>query len=286
MTKLLSMPVTRLLGCLGGAMLLSVQMVFAQDPDPIDVMPLDDITERETITDRPLLAYQPIREADILWERRIWRVVDVREKMNLPFQAPESPLFKVFRDAVMNNELAVYDTQDDKFTTRLSREAVRKMLFKRDTVVIFDPVTYEETVQVVENEVNIEDVKRFRIKESWFFDTKTSTLRCRILGIAPMIEERDENGDFRYETPMFWVYYPGARQLLSRHKAITHGDNRSATTTWEDMFEKRYFASYITKENNVQDLRLQDLYTGTDLLMQSDKIKHELFAREQDMWSY
>ena len=103
---------------------------------------------------------------------------------------------------------------------------------------------------------------------------------------TPIIEERDEEGNFRFERPLFWVYYPAARPLLAKHKAITLGDNWSANITWEDLFEKRFFASYITKENNVQDLRLQDMYTGLDLLMESDKIKNELFNREHDMWSY
>jgi len=289
MTNLLSTRAARLLGCLGGAMLLSIQFAFAQDPEPVEVSvppPMDDITDREVITDHLVLPYQPIREADILWERRIWRVVDVREKMNLPFTAPESPLFKIFAEAALSGDLSVYSTEDDKFKKRLSVDQVRATLFKRDIAIIFDPITYVETVKVVENEVNWEDVKRFRIKESWFFDTKTSTLRHRILGIAPIIEERDEEGNFRFEAPLFWVYYPAARPLLAKHKAITHGENASSTTTWEDLFEKRYFASYITKENNVQDLRLQDMYSGLDLLLQSDKIKNELFTREHDMWSY
>ena len=287
MTNLLSNRAARLLGCLGGAMLFSVQFAFAQDPEPLSTeLPMDDITERDIVKDRNILPYQPIREADILWERRIWRVVDVREKMNLPFTAPESPLFKIFSDAALAGDLQVYSTEDDKFSKRLKPSEIRSMLFRRDTIVIIEPESFVETVKVVENEINLEDVKRFRIKESWFFDSKTSTLRSRILGIAPIIEERDENGNFKYEMPLFWVYYPAARPLLAQHKAITLGDNFSATTTWEDLFEKRYFASYITKENNVRDLRLQDLYTGLDLLMESDKIKNELFAREHDMWSY
>jgi len=283
MTKLLSTRATRLLGCLGGAMLLSFQVSFAQDPAQ---QPLDDITARAVIQDRAILSYQPLREADILWERRIWRVVDVREKMNLPFMAPESPLFKILADAAISNELAVYSTEDDKFSKRLTQDQIKSKLYRRDTVVVIDPNTFEETVRIVENETNWEDVKRFRIKESWFFDTKTSTLRNRILGIAPIIEERDEEGNFRFEMPLFWVYYPSARPLLAQHKAITLGENWSANTTWEDLFEKRYFASHITKENNVRDLRLQDMYSGLDLLMESDKIKNELFAREHDMWSY
>ena len=287
MTKLLSNRATRLMGCLGGAMLLSLNFAFAQDPEPIEMSPpLDDITDRDVVADRVSLAYQPIREADILWEKRIWRVIDVREKMNLTFSAPESPLFKILSDAALAGGLPVYSTEDDKFSKRLSPTDVRGMLSVRDTVVIFEPETYSEIVKVVENDINWENVKRFRVKESWFFDTKTSTLRHRILGIAPIIEERDEEGNFRFEKPLFWVYYPAARSFLAKHKAITHGENWSATTTWEDIFEKRYFASYITKENNVQDLRLQDLYSGLDLLMESDKIKNELFAREHDMWSY
>ena len=288
MTKLLSTRATRLMGCLGGAMLLSIQFAFAQDPEPIESQqPMDDITEREVVRDHRVLPYQPIREADILWEKRIWRVVDVREKMNLPFSAPESPLFKILADAAIAGEISVYSTEDDKFSKRLSADALRKLLFKRDTILTYEDLdALEETVKIVENETNWEDVKRFRIKESWFFDTKTSTLRSRILGIAPIIEERDEEGNFRFEKPLFWVYYPAAREMLAQHKAITHGENYSATLTWEDLFEKRYFASYITKENNVRDLRLQDMYTGLDLLMESDKIKNELFNREHDMWSY
>ncbi len=249
--------------------------------------PLDDITDREVVTDHRCLAYQPIREADILWEKRIWRVVDVREKMNLPFAAPESPLFKILADAAMAGDLSVYSTEDDKFSKRLTPAEVRGLLFKLDTILAYEDMDgYEEKLKVVENETNWEDVKRFRIKESWFFDTKTSTLRSRILGIAPVIDVRDNEGNFRFEKPLFWVYYPAARPVLARHKAITHGENWTANTTWEDLLEKRYFASYITKENNVQDLRLQDMYSGLDLLMESDKIKNELFAREHDMWSY
>jgi gliding motility associated protien GldN len=288
MTNLLFNRAARVLGCLGGALLFYLPLAISQNPEPVEVTPpLDDITEREVIRDRKTLAYQPIREADILWEKRIWRVIDVREKMNLPFVAPESPLFKVLSEAVLAGDLPAYSTEDDKFTKRLSPADVRGLLFKKDTILVFDdPEGWDEELKVVENETNWEDIKRFRIKESWFFDAKTSTLRHRILGIAPIIDVRDEEGNFRYEMPLFWVYYPGAREYLAQHKAVTHGENWSAATTWEDIFEKRYFASYITKENNVQDLRLQEIYSGVDLLMESDKIKNELFNREHDMWSF
>jgi gliding motility associated protien GldN len=276
------------MGCLGGA-LFAATLALAQTEDFIPVEPappLDDFTERAIVKEHQVLKHPAVREADIMWEKRLWRVIDTREKMNLPFVAPESPLFQVFADAALKGDLPVYSTEDDRFSKRLSTDDVRGMLFKRDIVVIFQPEDYTEEIRIVENEINWEDVRRFRVKEAWYFDAKTSTLQVRILGIAPMIDVRDDEGNFRYEKPLFWVHYPSARPLLANHKAITHGGNYSSTLTWEDMFEMRYFASFVTKENNLHDRRLEDYLTGVDLLMQSQTVEDELFNREHDLWSW
>lgn len=285
MTNLLSVRTVLLLGCLAGGLLYAPK-AGAQGSETSSLIPLDDITDREVVAQHQVLPYQPIREADILWEKRLWRLVDVREKMNLPFTSPESPLFKIIFEAALAGELPVYSTENDHFTKRLPVEFIQNQLYKTDTIVTYDIETGLEKIEVVKNEVSWEDVKRFRIKETWFFDAKTSTLRNRILGIAPLLEVRDENGDFKLEMPLFWVHYPSSREFLSRHKAITHSDNWANTTTWEDVFEMRYFASSIVKENNVQDLRLQDMYSGLDLVMKGDKIEDELFNLEHDMWTW
>jgi len=248
--------------------------------------PIDDVVKKEIISERHPLRYQPIRESDILWEKRIWRIIDVREKMNLPFAYPEEPFFKILADAATKGDLPVYSTEDDKFTKRLSTEDVLAMLSKSDTVVTFDPETYEEKVSIVRNDINWEDVKRFRLKEIWFFDKETSTMQVRIMGIAPLIDVKDEQGNFRYERPMFWVYYPQARDMFSQFKVFTLGGNTNTKTTWEDLFEMRYFASYIYKESNVHDRKLEEYLTGVDLLLESEKIKNDIFNFEHDLWQF
>jgi gliding motility associated protien GldN len=251
--------------------------------------PLDDIVKKDIMTERRVLAYQPLRESDVFWEKRIWRIIDVREKMNLPFAYPEDPFFKILSDAATKGDLPVYCTDEDgaKFKKRLSTDDVLSMLSKTDTVVTFDPETYEEKVQIVRNDINWEDVKRFRIKEVWFFDKETSMLQVRILGIAPMIDVRDNEGNFRFEKPMFWVYYPHARELFARHRVFTLGGNTNATISWEDLFEMRYFASYIYKESNVYDRKIEDyIPPSVDLLMESERIKNEIFNYEHDLWQY
>lgn len=294
MTNLLSRQrAARAVLCLGGAV-LSAQFAFAQIPQPttrteasppIDqAAPLDDFVTRRTVAEHAPLAYQPVREADVAWEKRIWRVIDTREKMNLPFIFPQNPLFEIIRKAAENGDLTLYDPADERFTQPFTTDDIAAIFSSTDTVIRFDPITYVEERVVVQNQINWADVHRWRVKEAWFFDKNTGTMNVRILGIAPLMTETTAEGDFKYEKPLFWVHYPTARPLLARQKVYAPGDNMAATMTWEDLFEMRYFASTIYKENNVYDRRLQDYLAGTDLLMEADKIRNEIFNFEEDLW--
>ena len=122
-------------------------------------------------------------------------------------------------------------------------------------------------------------------KKFGFFDESTSTLRVRILGVAPLMEVLNNQGEFRHEKPLFWAYYPELRKYLAREEVFNVG-NDAALNTWEDLFEMRFFSSYIYKESNVNDNRLKDYLAGVELLLEADKIKQEIFNFEQDLWSY
>ncbi|MBL7774901.1 MAG: gliding motility protein GldN [Saprospiraceae bacterium] len=292
MNLLLFMPARRVCGCAGLLLLLagavSAQRTEASDPAPVETpgIPPDDFTERSVVTERPVLPYQPVRESDILWESRIWRIVDVREKMNLPFAYPEAPLAQILGEAALAGELTVYDPGDDKFSAVFPTQALRDALYPTETIVTVDVETGLENVQEVEQSPDWTAVKRFRIKEAWFFDTRTGALRFRILGIAPMINVVNSQGDFMYERPLFWVHYPSARPLLARQKAYLHGGNLAATTTWEDLFEMRYFAATVYKDNNLYNRRIEDYLTGVDALYEAKRINDALLHREHDVWAW
>lgn len=251
----------------------------------LSAQPLDDIVERKLIKERKVLAYQPIREADIFWEKRVWRIIDVREKMNLPFVYPEAPLFQILQEAALNNQIALYSAEDDKFSYLLDTTEVRSIFYTKDTIEIMNPETYDPEYREIEDIVNYENVKRFRIKEVWFFDENTGTMNVRILGIAPLIEEFDDNDNFKFERPMFWAYYPECRELLARHK-VANPINDAALTTWEDLFETRMFASYIYKASNIRNDRIKDYASGVDGLLEAEKIKKAIFNFEHDLWTY
>ena len=273
------------------AMLLSVQNLSAQT-EPLNEASTveknsakDDIVQRSILQEKQPLAYPPLREADILWEQDLWRIVDVREKINLPFVYPNAPLFSILTEAIETGTLAAYSVENEHFNAPYNTSEFHNMMVSKDTIMVIDPNTYDEIQTVVENSMNWEDVKRFRIKEKWYFDKNTSTMKVRILGIAPMREFFDNQGNFRYEAPMFWVNYAEARPVLAQNRVFNMGGNQSTKTTWEDLFEMRRFSSYVYKDQNVYDRRLEDYLSGTDALVAGKNIELSIQNMESDFWS-
>ena len=247
---------------------------------------IDDVVQKRLIFENRVLPYEPIREADVSWEKRMWRILDVREKINLPFINPNRPFFNVLLESIENGDMVAFKGNSDNFKDPLTQDDLNKIIFRIDTTVVFDPETYEEEIKVVRSVINYEDIKRYRLKEIWFFDEESSTMKCRILGIAPIKDELDDNGNFKYELPLFWVYYPEAREILAKER-VFNPYNDNAPMSWSDLFEARFFSSYIYKVSNTLDLRLKDQFgEGEDMLLESEKVKRELFNFEHDLWTY
>ncbi|MEM1325233.1 MAG: gliding motility protein GldN [Bacteroidota bacterium] len=262
---------------------LCVTLQAQQDSEQPDA-PLNGVVERKLKLEKRMLPYDNLREADVVWEKRIWRVIDVREKMNLPFTYPKRPLFSILLEAASQGNMIVYENEE--FQYPLSLEEMEVQTSFSDTLWITNPDDLTEKQTVIRTDIDPNDVKRFRLKEVWYFDEESASMKVRILGIAPVREVLDDFGNFKYEQTLFWIYYPHARQLLAREQAYTRG-NDAAPTTWEDIFEMRYFSSYVYKQSNERDERIQDyLAGGTDRLLEGEKIEQELFNFEQDLWSY
>ena len=272
--------------CFSGVLLAQVPTDVVTESTEDDIF-LDGVVPTDLVTTRRVIPYKPVREADVPWQRKIWRVIDIREKANLAFGYPDRPFITVLIEGLQSGELVAF--AEDDFKTQMSEQEIQDKVFKLDTVRVTDLETYETTFKVVENELNPADIIKFRVKEVWYFDEGGSILKSRILGIGPIKEEYDDNGNFKYSRPMFWVYYPQAREYLGRQTFFIEG-NDAAPNTWETTFEGRQFASYITKANNVFGYRVQDYPSlkedPIEQLYESERIKEALFNWEHDLWSY
>jgi hypothetical protein len=161
---------------------------------------------RDNFYDRTLhlekLPLEPeyVNERDVMWEKRIWREINVKTKRNHPFAYANRPLAQILFELATQGEVTAYATNNDEFTTPLCADDVLNLLNTKETIVVIDPTTLEEKEVVVENSFDYSRVVRFRVKEVWYFDTKYSKLNVRILGIAPIVKRLDDMGNvlFRF----------------------------------------------------------------------------------------
>jgi gliding motility associated protien GldN len=246
--------------------------------------PRDGAYDKIGVKERIPLSYDEIREADVLWAKRLWRVIDTREKMNEPFVNSSNPFVSVLIDIISKNpDVQLFN--DDQFKELLTYEDVQKKIASVDTLEVLNPDTYEYEKKIVKNDFNPTTIQKFRVKEDWIFDEETSTMVCRIIGIAPLRDVTDDNGNYRGQEVMFWIHYPSMRKYLARQPVFSN-ENDLEIATWEDIFEERRFASYIMKENNAKGIRISEYADGRDALMESERIKKEIFEKEHDLWEY
>ncbi len=242
---------------------------------------------------KPPVAYSYLREADVMWSRTVWRKLDMREKMNHPIYYPleatkeRISLVQLMLNALREGSLTAYDAMNDEFTTPLSWSSVRNFGSRTDTIWVENPEPpYYLEPKPVPHSFDPSTVKEFRIKEVWFFDKQRSEMNVRIVGICPVAENTDPvTGEVRGMTPMFWVYFPELRNILSSTRVFTRY-NESTEMTYDDLFWKRMFSSYIYKVQNVYDRKISDYTTGINSMLESEKIKDDIFVMESDLWEY
>ncbi len=294
---------------LAAAAVDTTPVVVAPPKDPLEFdKPLkslrnDAAIERNLVKERTPLAYEHIREDDAWYRQRVWREIDIREKMNLPFRyaADEDNgnqrFIAILLNAIRTGEVSAFDpTVDDRFTTPMPVSKIAEMLIgKSDTIQIpdfaKDPNGMKGLMKdtVISKDFAPDAIVKFRIKEEWVFDKESSRMYARILGIAPVKTIVDDNtGMTLGETPIFWVYYPDLRPILAKYEAY-NGKNFGARMSWEELFESRFFSSYIVKSTieNPYNMFIRG-YIKDDILrlLEGENIKNKIFNFEQDLWSY
>ncbi len=248
------------------------------------------------VSEKKPMPLPQVREADVFWSTKIWRIIDLREKMNLTLYYPTTPmdnrqsLISLLLEGIKNGQITPYDARlDDDFKVPMTFDQVQESFGAEQTTeetIDFD--TGERREVVIEGEIRTNEIKQYMIKEEWYFDKQASALNVRIIGICPIrefVRENDPSGEVQRQK-VFWVYYPEARDLLAKN-LVMNPYNQAQSMSFDDLFIKRFFNSYVVKESNVYDNRDINTYlTGRDAMLESKRIEEEIFNFEQDLWEY
>ncbi len=242
------------------------------------------------------LDYENLRWDDALYAQKVWRELDLREKMNQSFRYDAiddkgSTLFmNILIKAVKSGEVQTF--KDDRFSIPVAMSQVTAITSgKLDTVLRVNPTTLLPDAYIVTREsFDAKSVTRLLIMEEWILDSKGSRLHCRIIGLAPL-RMRTLPGANQKEAAsiMFWVNYGDLRPILANAEVYNPKNMGHNRLTWEELFESRMFSSYIVKStiDNASNRAIRASIKDPVLaLLEGDNIKEKIFNYEQDLWSY
>lgn len=236
--------------------------------------------------------WQRIREADVLWKKRVWREIDTRQKQNFAFRYPGDEesgggmYIEILLHAVKQGQVTAF--ADERFTQPLTLEDVMgKLATKADTQDVEDPITGQINQIITVRKFNPDDITKFRLKEDWIFDKNLGRMVVRIIGIAPYIDKKNNDGSFRLSLPLFWIHYEDIREHNAKFE-VYNPENDVFRITWDDFFEKRMFSSFVLKStiNNPMQEDIKNYKKNIDILNEGEDIKEKIFNREHDMWVY
>jgi gliding motility associated protien GldN len=258
----------------------------------------DFIYTRQAVQERKVVPWPYLREADVFWAKRITRVIDVREKQNQCMQWPKNPLSLVLYNAVRDGKLIPY--VDDSLRSVMTVEE----FLGRGSDTDYVETRYDENDPTLTRTDTVytpfrpeEKIKKYRVLEDWIFDKKESRMYVRIIAIAPLFNPKVAGIELGEQDLCVLKYHRSPDDAdrndirdITVNMEVFNRQNDAARVTFDDWFEQRLFSSYITKEANQYDNRIKDFEDFRDnkvaAMLESERIKYDLFEKEHDLWEY
>lgn len=284
-------------------------LLNAKTPDEIGKK----TAEQDSLDNDKPLPYGYVGDRDVLLARKVWEVIDLDQRINFPMYFPiednigddRRSLFSVLITAIKDGQLTeVYN--DSYFTLKKTGEDIQSVFFFKELndygreVMNQNPGKTEEALKTkgllteehyTTSELTAADVSKYKIVGTWYFDKRQGEMKYRILGICPMAVDalsKLRQGDEAEPIELFWVFYPGARDVLHKAKAFNE-KNSALPITFDHLLNSRRFTAVIVKEENVYGDRLIEDYMKDNSQMQlleAERIKDKIRNFEQDMWNY
>ena len=255
--------------------------------------------------DKPL-DYGFIDDRDIYWSKVVWEYMDLNERLNLPYYYPidtmniatdRRSLYDTLLRGIKQGKITeVYD--DSYFNSKLSYKEIEEKLFRKDTVAEgIDILNADPNADISEYidvyNIDSEHIEGYKIKGVWYIDKRQGEMKYRLLGIAPVAQDvqtigRDDIGDINEKLPIFWVFYPNARQVMHDMK-VFNPNNAAFPISFDHLLNAHRFSALIYKEENVYgDREVKSYVKGNSLfqVLESEKLKDDIRNKELDLWNY
>lgn len=228
---------------------------------------------------------------EVVWKRDLYRVLDLKKEKNASLYYPVEPmgnsvnLFTYIFRLILDNSITAYAYNLDGYESFTPENRVNPsdML---DNYRIYYEYAEDSTFVVGTSDIPSGEVLSYYIKESYYFDQRTSTYNHRVTAICPVLHRAGEFTSEVTKYPMFWLNYEEIAPLLARQTVMTSSYNNVSTMSLDDYFVKHCYEGEIYKTVNLRNLALsQYCKDSTEVKKEQQKIEKQLSDFEANLWN-
>jgi gliding motility associated protien GldN len=232
---------------------------------------------------------------DIAWQKKVLRVIDLRELQNRPLYYPsddmeptsQKNLFAIIYSHVLDGTLTAYKSQsnpDQTYVPTFTPENVFNVEEHLDATNL--RYLTEDNVWARVNWM-AQGVVKYYLQIVTYFDKSTSEFKSKIIAIAPLYDERyNAKTDIRTSV-FFWVSFEQLRPFLMEEFVKMSGRNTTPIIDFDYFLVNGEYDSYIIKDYDVTGKDIdKDIKDPLMIRQEQDRIEAEILNFEQDLWSY
>lgn len=237
---------------------------------------------------------------EVVWRRDLYRELDLTLDANAPLYFPERPignqmnLCAVIFKLVGTGKIPIYKySRADGYEDFSEANRMRYRELLEQCGVKYD--SNENPIKISDDQIPCEEIKKYFIKESNYYDQNTATYKSRVVAICPvMLETSEFSFSGGSNKPLCWIKYDDIAPYLNSHIIMTSNVNNAATMSMADFFATNHYKGKIYTTANMQGRALAqevkpDSITGeiteTALKKVQDRIEKEMKDFEKNIWT-
>lgn len=241
--------------------------------------------QRGSIREFPTAAPMPDNAA---WRRDVYRMLKLNEDANAPLYYPVTPssgrenLFVHLFHLILKGKINAYEYTPDAIEHFDEKHVIKGKKIMDDNHIFYE--ANEGRLRVNDADLPSEDVKRYYIKESVYFDQQMGTFRTKVLALCPIVISDFGDGQVQ-STPLFWVNYEEAAPHLAKLSLMASNLNNASEISADDYFNTAQYRGDIYQTKNLQDKTIAQMAESDSAQTKvRERIEQEIKDFQQHMW--